>query len=188
MIWPTPKATARPRRCCRRSLERCQSGRMGRSRKPVFAQADREFESLPLRCFCSLVRERFEGSRDQNYRRRDEQERRPSLGAAAGRPEASQRRAEGAESLLLRCSFLPFLTVADRFFPSTGQKVIATMERCPSGRRKTTGNRLAAQKVAPGFESLPLRHFCSTELISTQRARKREEAWLLPGRCSLVVL
>src|SRR5262249_2021114 len=39
-------------------LERCQSGRLGRSRKPVSRQLDRGFESLPLRFAnrCGLVR------------------------------------------------------------------------------------------------------------------------------------
>src|SRR5262245_61610107 len=31
-------------------MERCQSGRLGRSRKPVWRQRHRGFESLPLRC------------------------------------------------------------------------------------------------------------------------------------------
>src|SRR5579859_6085122 len=37
----------RGRSSCR--LERCQSGRLGRSRKPVWTQVHRGFESLPLR-------------------------------------------------------------------------------------------------------------------------------------------
>lgn len=32
-----------------RPAERCQSGRLGRSRKPLYVQAYREFESHPLR-------------------------------------------------------------------------------------------------------------------------------------------
>src|SRR5262245_28245434 len=39
------------------NLERCQSGRLGRSRKPVWEQSYRGFESLPLR-FSSHFKQR----------------------------------------------------------------------------------------------------------------------------------
>ncbi len=55
------------------------------------------------------------------------------------------------------------------------------MERCPRGRRGSTGNRVYAQKVYRGFESHPLRQIFKKIQQVDSRVLRNETLRIPPG-------